>query len=470
MVGMSESEAVLIVEDDADLLRSLERQLTRIGCRVLIASCIAEARALVDEDHARVALVDYRLPDGDGPELIRWLLATGRADTAYLMTGEPTTEHVVEAMRAGSADVLPKPFELDVIAALVRPPRALRGSRIDDWRARFAPSLVGEDPRIVEILEMVRDVASTDTTVLVTGESGTGKELIARALHAASDRANGPFVAVNCASIPESLVESELFGHVRGAFTGALAPREGRLCTADGGTLFLDEIGDMPLAAQAKLLRVLQDRSVTPVGADRPVPLDLRIVTATHRDLEAMVDEGTFRADLFFRLTVLTLELPALRERSGDILAIATTFLKAANERLGRQVLGFDASAEDALCAQSWPGNVRELANTIERAVLLKREGIVTARDLQLGRKSPRASQRLVAVTGPLRSVPMPSSAPAAPCAASADNLNLRAAIDVVERQLIVQALERSHGNRSEAAALLGLNRTTLVEKLRRLV
>jgi transcriptional regulator with PAS, ATPase and Fis domain len=319
---------------------------------------------------------------------------------------------------------------------------------LDRWRQKFAPGILGDDPRLAEVLRLVRNVADTDCTVLITGESGTGKELLARAVHAGSLRKDGPFVPLNCAAIPESLIEAELFGHVRGAYTGAIAAREGRIASAHGGTLFLDEIGDLPPSAQAKLLRMLQDLVITPLGSDRPLAIDVRIVAATNQDLERMVDEGKFRADLYYRLSVIPVQVPPLRERAGDVVVLARQFLAAANQRNGRGVDGFEESAERALAEHRWPGNVRELMHMVERAVLLKGQGRIRASDLPLA--------RIARGTGTHR-VTIPT-----------EGLDLRRAMDEVERQLIDEALERTGGNRTEAAALLGLNRTTLVEKIRK--
>jgi transcriptional regulator with PAS, ATPase and Fis domain len=339
---------------------------------------------------------------------------------------------------------------------------------LSDWRQRHAPEMVGDDPTFTHVLEVLRSVAGTNSTVLVTGDTGTGKELVASAVHRASKRASGPFVALNCAAIPDSLIESELFGHTRGAFTGAVAAREGRLLAANGGTLFLDEIGDMPLAAQSKLLRVLQDKQVTPLGADRGMPVDVRIVAATHRDLEEMVEAGTFRRDLFFRLSVIRVELPALRERAEDIPALARHFIHHSAEQVGRDVCELADSAVAVLCEHAWPGNVRELANVIERAMVLKHEdGPMEARHITIAtRKRANGTGPARVVSAPIV-VPSPAAAPSD--AGESDGLNLKSAVDNVEQRLIRIALERTSGNRTEAAALLGLNRTTLVEKLRKI-
>jgi transcriptional regulator with GAF, ATPase, and Fis domain len=331
---------------------------------------------------------------------------------------------------------------------------------LSTWRTQFAHEIVGDSPQIVEALETIRQVAGTDCSILITGETGTGKELFARAAHRASSRRNRGFIAVNCAAIPESLLETELFGHIKGAFTGATNARTGRFMSAHEGTIFLDEIGDLPLAAQAKLLRALEERVVSPVGSDSEIAIDVRIIAATHRNLAEMVEQGTFRADLYFRLAVVPIHLPALRERPEDILTIASLCVARARERLGRNVEGFDAAARTALCTYHWPGNVRELSHVIERSVLLARKPVLSQSDIPLPNARPRFA-RAADESGPVQ---MP-----APSAMLADSsLDLRSALESLERQLIDRALQRAGGNRTEAAALLGLNRTTLVEKLRK--
>jgi transcriptional regulator with GAF, ATPase, and Fis domain len=343
---------------------------------------------------------------------------------------------------------------------------------LNGWRAEFAATIAGDDPAIVTALDTVRHIRNSDCGVLIGGESGTGKELFARAVHASSQRRARPFVAVNCAAIPESLLEAELFGHVRGAFTGASVARTGRVASAHGGTLFLDEIGDLPLAGQGKLLRMLQDRTICPVGSDVDVPVDVRVVAATNRDLEAMVAEGTFRADLFYRLCLIVIHLPPVRERGDDVDLLADELLRESNRRNRRHVTGFDASARKALRLHRWPGNVRELAHTVERAVLLTANDVLTASDLRIkASTSPSAAMPAVAFTHEGLSTAQPPIAATTPVwtgPSGGSELDLRVAIEQVERTMIDQALARSGGNRTEAAALLGLNRTTLVEKLRK--
>ncbi len=326
---------------------------------------------------------------------------------------------------------------------------------LQTWRGRFADDILGDSALLRRALEIIRRVAGCGSSVLLSGETGTGKELFARAVHRASPRASKPFIAVNCAAIPEHLIESELFGHVRGAFTGASAPRAGRFAAADGGTLFLDEVAELPLSAQAKLLRVLEQRSLCPVGSDLEIGVDVRVVTATHRDLEDMVSRGTFRADLYFRLSVVPLELPPLRARGGDIELLAAAATRRVAQRGGRLV-GLDRSAHAALRAYPWPGNVRELNHVIERATVLADAETLSAADLLLGDTA-----------APVALVPPPPAPPLPPTTDDA-TLDLRTAIEGLERRMIREALQRSSGNRTEAAALLGLNRTTLVEKLRR--
>jgi transcriptional regulator with GAF, ATPase, and Fis domain len=331
---------------------------------------------------------------------------------------------------------------------------------LSSWRTQFAPEIVGDSPQIIDALETIRQVAPTDCSILITGETGTGKELFARAAHRASPRRNRPLIPVNCAAIPESLLETELFGHIKGAFTGATNARTGRFMSAHEGTIFLDEIGDLPLAAQAKLLRVLEERVVSPVGSDSDIALDVRIIAATHRNLAEMVEQGKFRADLYFRLAVVPIHLPALRERPEDILTIANLCIARAREKLGRNIEGLDAAARTALCAYHWPGNVRELSHVIERSVLLARKPVLSHGDIPLPNVKARFA-RAADDSGPFQMPTLGSEL-------ADSSLDLRSALESLERQLIDRALQKAGGNRTEAAALLGLNRTTLVEKLRK--
>jgi transcriptional regulator with GAF, ATPase, and Fis domain len=332
------------------------------------------------------------------------------------------------------------------------------------WRRQFASEIVGDSAEIVDALDTIRRVANTDCSILITGETGSGKELFARAAHRASNRRAKPFIPVNCAALPETLIEAELFGHVKGAFTGAMTARAGRFLSAQGGTLFLDEIGDLPLAAQAKLLRVLEERVVCPVGADTDTAIDVRIVAATHRNLEQMVAEGKFRADLYFRLSVVPLHLPALRDRGDDFDLIVDLTLVRMCERSGRDLMTLEPTARQAIRTYSWPGNVRELAHRIERAALLARGTQIAEGDLSLPTSNVRTLRAPIALVAD-GSGPIPKQEMAA---LDDSTLDLRSALEAVERKLIDRALSKANGNRTEAAALLGLNRTTLVEKLRK--
>jgi transcriptional regulator with PAS, ATPase and Fis domain len=300
------------------------------------------------------------------------------------------------------------------------------------------------------VLDRVEQIADTDASVLIRGETGTGKEVVARLIHGASQRRSGPFVAVNVAAIPEPLAESELFGHVRGAFTGADKARTGRFVAAHGGTLFLDEIGEMPRGVQVKLLRALQEREVTPVGGSETIPIDVRVIAATHRDLEGMIEEGTFREDLFYRLDVVPIEIPPLRERRQDIPALADHFRGEVNAREGRSVPGFALDVVQRLGAYDWPGNVRELENLVERLVVVAKNRMVVMDDLPGHLRTPVVDLENATLD-------LPES-----------GVDLRIFLTQLEERLIAQALERTGGNKNRAAELLGMNRTTLVEKLRR--
>jgi DNA-binding NtrC family response regulator len=464
MRGAIMSLPVLVVDDDLLIRKSLQRCLASFGCKVRCVENIAEAKKALIESPVSLCFVDWSLPDGDGLEIVRWGLSRGLLHRAYCITGYANTRNVVDAIRSGCVDVIEKPFDMEKLNSIIESAANSIHDEISAWRMQKAPFIIGDDPVLLDVLRIVSRVAGADCSVLITGESGTGKELIAKAIHEASLRNNGPLIALNCAAIPENLIESELFGHLKGAFTGATSARDGHIVAANNGTLFLDEIGEMPLAAQAKLLRVLQDSRLTPVGSERSIPVNVRIIAATNKNLEEMVEEKKFRGDLLYRLNIIQVELPPLRERMGDIVPLVGYFLQHFNARLGCAVSGIDIGAAQALRQYNWPGNIRELANAVHRAVLLKSQGTLSAEDFRLPKNSPK----VIFITPPaimaLPIQPIPVAAANTPA-----NLNLKSAIDDIERQLILMALERSSGNRTEAAALLGLNRTTLVEKLRKL-
>ena len=439
---------VLVVDDEPDVRRSIERILVRENCQVIEARDGREASQLMaDTPKIDLILSDLSMPNADGRQVIA--SAEARGIPVVIVTGQATVNTAVELMRRGAANFLSKPFTREMVRSVLDD---TFGRELGKRRPNERPSLIGTDESLFEVREMIAKVAETDATVIIQGESGTGKEVVARLLHAAGPRANRPFVAINCGAIPEQLIESELFGHARGAFTGATQARAGRFELAEGGTLFLDEVGDMPLSAQVKLLRVLQERQYTPLGDTTARSTDVRIISATHRDLGEAITAGTFREDLLYRLNVVDLKLPALRERKRDIPLLVRHFLQSANERHNRNIIEVSAEAMDAMCAYDWPGNVRQLANVVERLVVLRRAGAIGLEELPQAIRQP-------AVAG-TKAID-PSELPA-------EGIDLKQTIAELEDSLIDQALDRTRGNRNAAARLLGLNRTTLVEKLKR--
>jgi two-component system response regulator HydG len=444
---------VLIVDDDESMCRMLAAGLDRRGYAVTWKTAAAAALEAVAGDDFAVILTDVHMRGMDGLELCR-RLADNRPDVPVIvLTAFGSLDTAVAAIRAGAYDFITKPADLDVVAlALERAVRhgALRAEvkRLRDAVAAAAhcEELIGASAAMQEVYELIARVAATDATVLVTGETGTGKEMVARAIHRRSRRREGPFVALNCAAVPEHLLESELFGHLRGAFTDARVARAGLLSQADGGTLFLDEIGDMPLALQPKLLRALQERAVRPVGGDTEVSFDARVIVATNRDLETAVEERRFRADLYYRINVIHLALPALRARGSDVLLLAQHFLSRFAAQAGKQVTALSSAAAERLLAYSWPGNVRELENCMERAVALARYAQVHVEDLPEKIRDYRPSHVLLAAEDPSELVPM----------------------EEVERRYVLRVLDAVGGNKREAARILGFDRKTLYRKLER--
>ncbi|MEY4674681.1 MAG: hypothetical protein RL148_2465 [Planctomycetota bacterium] len=448
---------ILIADADPDCHAELTALLRLRSHRVHSTADGTRAMAAVREGEADLVLCDLQTPGVDGLTLLR-LVQQERPDVPVLLLASfSSLEDAVQAMREGAADFIGKPFHADQVVvaidralekASLRQENASLREALDD-RLRL-DNLVGTDPRMQAIFKTVKAVAETRTTVLITGESGTGKTLLARSLHALSQRRNGPFVEVNCGALPESLLESELFGHVRGAFTGATRDRAGKFEAANGGTIFLDEIGTSSPAFQVKLLRVLQDRVIERVGDTQSLTVDVRLVLATNLDLEKAVREGRFREDLYYRIHVVALEMPPLRARPGDVPFLAEHFLRRFRTDHGKEIEGFTPAAMQALCAAPWPGNVRQLENVVERAVVL-----CTAHHLDV-------------VDLPPAILPRSPSGPSSVVVAGSPILPLRHALEGPEKQFIEQALQHCSGNRERAAELLGINRSTLFAKLRK--
>jgi len=451
------SERILVVEDERGIQVALSGLLRREGYEVSLASTGEEALDLLAEGPFDLVLTDLALGRGmSGMDVLKASRAH-RAETAVVMiTAHGTEKIAVQAMKSGADDYVPKPFDNDELRLVIR--RALDRTKLArDHRLLLERvereygfgALIGSGPAMQRVFDTIRKVAETDLTVLIQGESGTGKELVAQALHGRSARADRPFIAVNCAAITDELVESELFGHEKGAFTGAHARRIGRFEAADGGTIFLDEIGDMPQLTQAKILRVLQEQTFERVGGSESLRVDVRVVAATHRDLQAQIEAGKFRQDLFFRLQVVPLELPPLRERLDDLPALADRFLEQLAHRLKRSRKRLDDQALARLSRHSWPGNVRELRNAVERAAVLAEDEVIRADEFVLRGAAPGLDHS--AGTG----------------ASFADAK--RSVIEQFERSFLQEALSRNEGNISQTAKDIGMARQSLQQKLKEL-
>jgi DNA-binding NtrC family response regulator len=447
---------VLVVDDEPGVRESL-RMLLEEECDVAMACDVEEALRALAASPADLVLLDLVMPGRSGFDLLSELSDAPDAPPVVVLTGTTDVSTAVEAMKRGAADYVTKPFEVEALRIKVRQLLARREleREVERLRAQVEGQqrlgeLIGVSEAMQEVFRSIRRVADARATVLVRGESGTGKELVARALHALSRRSDGPFVAVHCAGIPETLIESELFGHERGAFTDARERRIGRFEAASGGTLFLDEIGELAPGVQAKLLRALQERTIDRLGGSEPVAVDVRVIAATHRELEREVAEGRFRADLFYRIHVVPLELPPLRERREDIRPLAEHFLERARQEAGRGPLRFSRSALQALQRFDWPGNVRELQNAVERAVALAEGEVLELGDLP---RSVAQSGRIDELRDSVR----------------AGALSLEEASARFERALLQEALERHGWNQTHAARELGVTRRALKLRMDRL-
>ena len=447
--------SLLIVDDDKHILEAMADYLRGLGHRAETASTCTQALERMKEFPFEVAICDVNLPDQDGFHLLEWAAENAPETAVVMLTGYGTIESAVEAIRIGAFDYLTKPVIDEELHMTIQ--RALSTRQIVEENKNLKAQLdekfgllniIGKDYKMVKMFDLVESVADTRTTVLILGESGTGKTMTARAIHQLSERRDKPFVEVACGALPETLLESELFGHVAGAFTGASHDKEGKFLQADGGTIFLDEVATASPGLQVKLLRVLQDREFEPVGSTKTQKVDLRLILATNQNLEELVARGEFRQDLYYRVNVISITQPPLRERFGDIPLLVEQYLREFNRQTGKQVQTFDDAALRVLQRYSWPGNVRELVNVVERAVVLSKDNTVTVDDL------PETILR--------------EETAGKPIAARMRSGPLKAAMAAPERELILDALETNGWNRQNTAKMLGINRTTLYKKMKK--
>jgi two-component system response regulator HydG len=445
---------VLLVDDDASLCETLDIGLSKRGFTVRSRTSADEALRELDATDFDVVVTDLNMRGLGGIELCERVVGSRPDLPVVVLTAFGSLDSAVAAIRAGAYDFINKPVELDVLAIAIDRAAAHRGLREEVKRLRLESgrlprfdALVGQSPAMQAAYDLIERVAAVDANVLVTGESGTGKEVVARTIHDRSHRRGGPFVAINCAAMPEALLESELFGHTKGAYTDARTAEPGLFSRASRGTIFLDEIGDMPLGLQPKLLRVLQERTIRPVGGRDEVPVDVRVVVATNRDLESAIEDGRFREDLYYRINVVHIPLPPLRARAGDILPLAQHFLSHFAARATKSVAGIAPAAAEKLVAYSWPGNVRELQNCMERAVALTRFDQIGVDDLPDKIRDYRRSHVLVSSDDPSELVPL----------------------EEVERRYIGRVMEAVGGNKTAAARILGIERKRLYRMLDRL-
>jgi two-component system, NtrC family, response regulator AtoC len=462
---LPERKQILVVDDEPNLRRVLTAQLERDGYDVHTAADGEQALGILKEHHIDLVITDLRMPKIDGMELLRRAIALDDELPVVMITAHGTVDNAVEAVKTGAFDYLTKPFDQAEVRAIVR--KALRTRDLSAAEASRSESasteearygIIGRSSSILDLYAVLDRVADTPTTVLITGESGTGKELVARALHENSSRRDKPFIKVNCAAIPKDLMESELFGHERGAFTGAVGSKPGRFELAHDGTLFLDEVGSIPLEMQVKLLRALQESEFERVGGVKTIRVDVRLVAATNSDLKKEIAAGAFREDLYYRLNVVPIRLPSLRERAGDISLLVKHFIEKFNTRLKKSITGADVGAETHLIAYPWPGNIRELENVIERAVLFCDGSVLRAADLP------------TEIRGVSTPIP-PAAHPSASAKDPGDGLKerVKAAMVRLERELIVKALDQTSGNVTHAARLLKISRKGLQLKMKEL-
>jgi two-component system response regulator PilR (NtrC family) len=451
--NVSDQPVVLVVDDEPDLLELVSLTLSRMNLTTRTASDLNGARRLLKAERFDLCLTDMRLPDGDGLDLVAWIQENRAAVPVAVITAHGNIESAVRALKLGAFDFVSKPLDLGVLRKLVGSAIKLRAGAGERTTATLqGPRLLGSSAVMEQLRDMIARVARSQAPVHIYGESGTGKELVARMIHECGARHEGPFVAVNCGAIPTELMESELFGHKRGSFTGAVVDKTGLIQSAEGGTLFLDEVADLPLHMQVKLLRVVQEKTLRPVGAAREETVDVRILSATHKNLADLVAQGLFREDLFYRINVIELRVAALRERSGDIAEIAEAILLRLARRTNSAPPELSADAVQTLQTYPFPGNVRELENVLERALTLSTGGVITAEHVRL-----RSNARPSAPEAP------------APAGAAGSSTALGSQLESIERDAIIKALEKTRYNKTAAAKLLGMSFRALRYRIKKL-
>ncbi|OZY46049.1 sigma-54-dependent transcriptional regulator [Pseudomonas lundensis] len=453
------SHNVLVVDDEPKLCDLLSSALSQNDVQVFTAGNGLQALAILEQQDIDLVISDWRMPGMDGPQLLAEVKQRYPQLPVIVMTAYSTVKNAVQSMRNGAYDYIAKPFDIDELDITVNKALQFRDILRDNARMRaeldehqHVDSLIGDSPSFRRVLQAIDSVRDSSATILLTGESGTGKEMVARAIHKHGNRADKPFVAVNCAAIPEGLLESEMFGHRKGAFTGAVADRVGRFLQADKGTLFLDEVGDMPLALQAKILRALQERVIEPVGDPRERKVDVRVIAATHKNLLEAVANKEFREDLYYRLNVFPIPLPALRERVEDIAPLARHFAHSLGATAGKRITGFSPDALQAMAEYNWPGNIRELQNCVERATIVATSQTIEDSDLPPYLFTPQPNQHDA----------VPQSGPSVPP-------DLEAALAEVEKAYILAALQQANGVQAAAAQLIGISERSFWYRLKKL-
>ncbi len=433
----------LVIDDDRNIRETLLEFLEMEGFEVSGAGSLQEAQNLIEDNEYHLAVVDQKLPDGDGISLVSMIKEKSPQTDVFMVTGWGNIDLAVEAMRHGASDFLTKPIDMDKFLERIRGWRREKSriikKKIIRFQDRVFSGVVGNNEKMRRAVDMIERAAPSDVAVLVRGETGTGKELVAKAIHRASLRKDGPFINVNCAAIPDNLLESELFGYEKGAFTGANNKKKGKFELAQGGTIFLDEIGDLSFNTQAKLLRVLQDMKIEPLGSERSIDLDVRIVAATNKNLESMVENEQYRQDLYYRLNVITIFLPSLSERREDIPAMVDHFIHKFNDELGKNISALAPGLLDYLKGHSWPGNIRELENAIKRAVVMSDGQKLTLADFNISSIRKRENTE-----------------------------DLKKAVEMMEKDRLKDALIQAGGNQVQAAMMLGMKRTTLRYKMQK--